>query len=207
MMLFLPVRDPQPAVGASWIDFFHLFPSSCGTHDSICGSFEHMERYQTPRLFPVAFQISCNQFQFFWVCFFPCPVGAFIDLVSLPSCASWYFQSLWIPCFRDTLYLVRPYSAVGQPPCCTYKKMEGNGKGADAQALARRWKKAAPLGMGLHACLEEELSSCVCTSSPLRMVPCSSQHMHQCNISWGSCVGKARTCHNSGEREMQVSLQ
>lgn len=140
MTLFLPVRDRQPAVVVSWIACFHLFTSSSGIHDSICGSFEHMERYQPPRLFSVAFQIFCNRFQFFWACFFSCPVGAFIHSVSFPSCASWSLQTLWIPCFRDALYLVGPHFAAGQPPCRTYRKMKGKGKGAAAQALDRREK-------------------------------------------------------------------
>ena len=70
MRLFLPVRDPQPAVAVSWITCFHLFTASSGTCDSICGSFERVERYQIPRLFSRAFQNLCNQFQLFWVCFF-----------------------------------------------------------------------------------------------------------------------------------------
>lgn len=75
MMLFLPVRDPQPAVVVSWIACFHLFTSSCGTHNSICGSLEHMERYQTPRLFSVAFQIFCNQFNSLEYVFFLALLG------------------------------------------------------------------------------------------------------------------------------------
>lgn len=50
----------------------------------------------------------CHQFQFFKYVF-SCPVGAFIHSVSLPCFASWSFQNLWAPCFRNALYLLRPH--------------------------------------------------------------------------------------------------
>lgn len=100
-----------------------------------------MERYQTPRLFSVAFQIFLQSISILLSMFFSCPFGALFHSVSLPSCASQSLQTLSIPCFRDTLYVVRPYFALSQPTW-TYRKMGAKEKGSDTQALAGRREKA-----------------------------------------------------------------
>lgn len=166
-----------------------------------------MERYQTPRLFSEAFQFFCNQFQVFSVCFFFFFfLGLLEHSVSLPSYASQSLQTLWIPCFRDTLYLVRPYFAASQPTCCTYRQM---GPGEEFGYPGPCWKEreniaeAAPLVKGLHVCQEKG-------SSPMFAPPVPNSHhaaVGIIHISQGSYAGKAKTHHNSDETKVWVSLQ
>lgn len=176
-------------------------------------SFEHMERYQTPRLFSVAFQIFCNQFQFFRICFFL----ALLGLLSI----RFLFPVVPLDLFRFCeSHVSRMHSTwwdhtllSASHPAVPIEKRRARGRVQMPRPLLGGGGKCGR-GITLRhgaACLPRRGAPVLCLhlESPQHGPPQQSMHaaVGITHISWGSCVGKARTWHGSGQTQTWVSLQ
>lgn len=133
-----------------------------------------MERYQTPRLFSVAFQSFCSQFQlfsvnfFFLACwsFFPFSFSTELCLPVSPDSGNPMFQGHTVP--GEAIFCCQPASL------CTYRKM-GPGRrvqlSRSLQEGERKHSRGSTLGQGTACLPRKGVLSCACTSSPLRMSP------------------------------------
>lgn len=134
----------------------------------------------------------CNQFQFFKYVY-SCPVGAFIHSVSLPCFASWSFQNLWAPCFRNALYLHHTFMLATLQHL---QKNGGQGEGCRCQVPCQEEggsvAEATPLGSGASG-LPRRGAPILC--SYLKSPQNGSQQSPHARVgitwtSWDSCVGK-----------------
>lgn len=170
-----------------------------------------MERYQTPQLFSVAFQIfaiNFNSFQcflFFLACwnFLQFNFSTQLCLPISPASVNPMFQGHTIP--GETIFSCQPANLL-------YLQKNG-GQGKESRCSDPCWKEresiaeAAPLVMGLHVCQRKESSPVFAPKVPAGWDPPTHATVGISHISQGSCAGKARSPHNSGETKVWVSLQ
>lgn len=212
MTLFLPVRDPLPAVVVSWIAFFHLFTSSCGTHDSICGVLNIWRDIKPPDRSLWPFKFFCNQFQFFWIHFF----------LALPGLSSirFLFPAVPLDLFRFCESCVsRMHSTwwdhtllLASHPAVPIEKWRARGRVQMPRPLLGGGGKRGRGSTLRHgaACLPRRGAPVLCLhlKSPQDGPPHQSMHaaVGITHISWGGCVGKARTWHDSGRKNCKKKL-